>query len=392
MEIVIASAVRTAIGKMGGALASVSSPHLGSIVIQEALCRAGLAAEQVDEVLMGCVLQAGLGQNPARQASRLAGLPDTVPATTVNVVCGSGLKSVQLAASQIVSGEAEIVVAGGMENMSAAPYLLDHARFGYRMNDGKLRDSMIHDALWDAFYDYHMGVTAENIADRFGITRQMQDAFAARSQQKCEAARRSGAFDAEIVPVRVPGKGGETVFDADEYPRDGVTEASLARLRPAFRPDGTVTAGNASGVNDGAAAVVLLSAEKARELGIRPMARLVATAMSGGSPEVMGLGAGEAARRLFEKTGKSAADMALIEANEAFASQSIASAGIGGWDCCMEKVNINGGAISLGHPVGASGCRILVTLLHALHARGGGYGCATLCIGGGMGIAAMVEV
>ncbi len=391
-EIVIVSAVRTAIGRMGGALTPVPAPQLGSVVIREALQRAGITPEQVDEVFMGCVLQAGLGQNPARQAARYAGLPDSVPATTVNIVCGSGLKSVQLAAAMIAAGEAEICVAGGMENMSAAPYLLDNARFGYRMNDGKLTDAMVHDALWDVYNDYHMGITAENIAAQYGITRAAQDAFAAASQQKCEAARKAGRFAAEIVPVIIPNRKGDIVFDQDEYPRDGVTEDSLAKLRPAFKPDGTVTAGNASGINDGAAAVVVMSADRARALGLTPLATLVATATAGVAPEVMGLGAGEAAVKAFAKTGLTAENMTLIEANEAFASQSIASAQIAGWDRCMDRVNVNGGAISLGHPVGASGCRILVTLLHELQRRGGGYGLATLCVGGGMGVAAIVKV
>ena len=390
-EIVIASAVRTAIGKMGGALTSVPATKLGSIVIREALQRANLAPEQVDEVFMGCVLQAGLGQDPARQAARYAGLPDSVPATTINIVCGSGLKSIQLAAAMITSGEAEICVAGGMENMSAAPYLLDSARFGYRMNDGKLVDAMVHDALWDIYNDYHMGITAENVAERYGVTREAQDEFSAASQQKCEAARKAGKFADEIVPVVIPNRKGDIVFDQDEFPRDGVTVESLSKLRPAFKKDGTVTAGNASGINDGAAAVVIMTAKKAKELGIKPLATLVATATAGIAPEVMGLGAGEAAVKVFAKTGLTAEDMTLIEANEAFASQSIVSAQIAGWDKCMEKVNVNGGAISLGHPVGASGCRILVTLLYELNRRGGGYGLATLCVGGGMGVAAIVK-
>ena len=392
MEIAIVSAVRTAIGKFGGTLTGVPAEQLGAIVIKEALCRAGVAPEQVSEVIMGCVLQAGLGQNPARQAAIHAGVPKEVPAFTVNNVCGSGLKCVNLAASLIQSGEAEIVVAGGMENMSAAPYVLPGARFGYRMNDGKMIDAMVHDALWDAFYDVHMGVTAENIAKEYGITREEQDAFAAASQQKCEAARKAGKFADEIVPVTVHQRKADIVFDTDEFPRDGVTVESIAKLRPAFQKDGTVTAANASGINDGAAAVVMMSAEKAKELGLKPMAVWVAGTSAGVEPSVMGLGAGVAAKKLMEKTGISVDDLTLIEANEAFASQSIASAKIAGWDRCMEKVNVNGGAIALGHPVGASGARILVTLLHELEKRGGGTGLATLCVGGGMGVSAIVRV
>ena len=392
MEIAIVSAVRTAIGKFGGSLTGVPAEQLGAIVIKEALCRAGVAPEQVSEVIMGCVLQAGLGQNPARQAAIHAGVPKEVPAFTVNNVCGSGLKCVNLAASLIQSGEAEIVVAGGMENMSAAPYVLPGARFGYRMNDGKMIDAMVHDALWDAFYDVHMGVTAENIAKEYGITREEQDAFAAASQQKCEAARKAGKFADEIVPVTVHQRKADIVFDTDEFPRDGVTVESIAKLRPAFQKDGTVTAANASGINDGAAAVVMMSTEKAKELGLKPMAVWVAGTSAGVEPSVMGLGAGVAAKKLMEKTGISVDDLTLIEANEAFASQSIASAKIAGWDRCMEKVNVNGGAIALGHPVGASGARILVTLLHELKKRGGGTGLATLCVGGGMGVSAIVRV
>ena len=392
MEIAIVSAVRTAIGKFGGTLTGVPAEQLGAIVIKEALCRAGVAPEQVSEVIMGCVLQAGLGQNPARQAAIHAGVPKEVPAFTVNNVCGSGLKCVNLAASLIQSGEAEIVVAGGMENMSAAPYVLPGARFGYRMNDGKMIDAMVHDALWDAFYDVHMGVTAENIAKEYGITREEQDAFAAASQQKCEAARKAGKFADEIVPVTVHQRKADIVFDTDEFPRDGVTVESIAKLRPAFQKDGTVTAANASGINDGAAAVVMMSTEKAKELGLKPMAVWVAGTSAGVEPSVMGLGAGVAAKKLMEKTGISVDDLTLIEANEAFASQSIASAKIAGWNRCMEKVNVNGGAIALGHPVGASGARILVTLLHELKKRGGGTGLATLCVGGGMGVSAIVRV
>ena len=390
-EIVILSAVRTAVGKFGGSLAGIPAEKLGSIAIAEALKRAGVQPEQVSEVLMGCVLQAGQGQNPARQASIHAGIPKEVPAMTVNMVCGSGLRAVNLAAAELLTGEAEIVVAGGMENMSAAPYLLPNARFGYRMNDGKMVDAMVRDALWDAFYDVHMGVTAENIAKEFAISRAEQDAFAAASQQKCEAARNAGVFKEEIVPVEVKQKKSTFLFDTDEQPRDGVTAESIAKLRPAFLPDGTVTAANASGINDGAAALVLTTAEKAAELGLKPMARWIAGAAAGVEPTVMGLGAAEAALKVMAKTGITLDQLSLIEANEAFASQSIACARVGGWESCMEKVNVNGGAIALGHPVGASGARILTTLLYELNRRGGGKGLATLCVGGGMGVAAVVE-
>ena len=390
-EIVILSAVRTAVGKFGGSLAGIPAEKLGSIAIAEALKRAGVQPEQVSEVLMGCVLQAGQGQNPARQASIHAGIPKEVPAMTVNMVCGSGLRAVNLAAAELLTGEVEIVVAGGMENMSAAPYLLPNARFGYRMNDGKMVDAMVRDALWDAFYDVHMGVTAENIAKEFAISRAEQDAFAAASQQKCEAARNAGIFKEEIVPVEVKQKKSTFLFDTDEQPRDGVTPESIAKLRPAFLPDGTVTAANASGINDGAAALVLTTAEKAAELGLTPMARWIGGAAAGVEPAVMGLGAAGAALKVMAKTGITLDQLSLIEANEAFASQSIACARVGGWEACMEKVNVNGGAIALGHPVGASGARILTTLLYELNRRGGGKGLATLCVGGGMGVAAVVE-
>ena len=390
-EIVILSAARTAVGRFGGSLSGIPAEKLGSIAIAEALKRAGVKPEQVSEVLMGCVLQAGQGQNPARQASIHAGIPKEVPAMTVHMVCGSGLRAVNLAAAELLTGEAEIVVAGGMENMSAAPYLLPNARFGYRMNDGKMVDAMVRDALWDAFYDVHMGVTAENIAKEFAISRAEQDAFAAASQQKCEAARNAGIFKEEIVPVEVKQKKSTFLFDTDEQPRDGVTAESIAKLRPAFLPDGTVTAANASGINDGAAALVLTTAEKAAELGLKPMARWIAGAAAGVEPAVMGLGAAEAALKVMAKTGITLDQLSLIEANEAFASQSIACARVGGWESCMEKVNVNGGAIALGHPVGASGARILTTLLYELNRRGGGKGLATLCVGGGMGVAAVVE-
>lgn len=389
-KVYIVSAVRTPIGKFGGVFANLPVEQLGAIVIKEAVRRAGIRGTEVSEVLMGCVIQANQGQNVARQAAIHADIPIEVPASTINNVCGSSLKCVNLAAALIKAGEAEVVVAGGMENMSAAPYALDKARFGYRMNDGKLSDTMICDALWDAFHDYHMGVTAENVAQQYHITRQEQDAFAAESQQKCQRAREHGKFLQEIVPVTV--KMGKQMVEitADEYPRDGVTAESIGKLRPAFCTDGTVTAANSSGINDGAAAVVLMSEQKVKELGIEPMAEWVAGASVGVEPDVMGIGAGAAAISVMKKAGVTVDALTRIEANEAFAAQSIASARIAGWDKEMEKVNVNGGAISLGHPVGASGVRILVTLLYELQRCGGGKGLATLCVGGGMGVATIV--
>lgn len=388
-EIVLAGACRTAIGKMGGSLTGVPVAQLGAIVIKEALDRAGVKPEQVDEVFMGCVLQAAQGQNVARQAALKAGLPIEVPAQTLNIVCGSGLKCVNLAAAMIASGEAEIIVAGGMENMSAAPFALDKARYGYRMNDGKLIDCMIKDSLWDAFNNYHMGITAENVAEKYGITREMQDEFAASSQQKCEAARKAGKFKDEIVPVPIKVKKETVMFDTDEFPRDGVTAEGIAKLRPAFKEGGTVTAANASGINDGAAAIVVMSADKAKELGIKPMAKWVAGATAGVDPSIMGIGPAFSTKKLFDKTGMTIDQMDLIEANEAFAAQSLAVGIELGWDA--SKVNVNGGALALGHPVGASGCRILVTLLHEMKKRGSKLGLATLCIGGGMGCSTVVE-
>lgn len=388
-EIVLAGAVRTPIGKMGGSLSSVSAADLGAIVIKEALKRSGVAPSQVDEVLMGCVLQAAQGQNVARQAAIAAGLPNEVPALTLNNVCGSGLKCVNLAAAMIQAGQAEIVVAGGMENMSRAVYALQDARYGYRMNDGKLVDTMIRDSLWDAFHDYHMGITAENLAQQYAISRQMQDAFSADSQQKCERARKENRFADEIVPVPVKVKKDTVLFERDEYPRDGVTQEGLAALKPAFLKDGTVTAGNASGINDGAAAVVVMSAEAAKRLGVTPMATWVTGASAGVDPAIMGIGPVYASRKALSQAGLSLQEIDLIEANEAFASQSLAVGMELGWDA--DKVNVNGGAIALGHPVGASGARILVTLLHELGRRNARYGLATLCVGGGMGVAAIVK-
>ena len=390
-KVVIAGAVRTAIGKMGGALSNTPAAELGSIVIKEALNRAGVKPEQVDEVLMGCVIQAGLGQNVARQASIKAGLPIETPAVTLNVVCGSGLNCVNMAADLIKAGEADIVVAGGMENMSMAPYALPNARFGYRMNNGTLVDTMVNDALTDAFNHYHMMITAENICDRWNLTREELDEFSANSQQKCEKAQATGAFDDEIVPVPVKVKKEMVEFKVDEGPRAGTTVETLAKLKCCSgKEGGLVTAGNASGINDGAAAVVVMSEEKAKELGIKPMATWVGGALAGVEPEIMGIGPVAATKKVLKKTDLSLDDIDLIEANEAFAAQSVAVAKDLGFD--MSKVNVNGGAIALGHPVGASGCRILVTLLHAMAKRPEAKkGLATLCIGGGMGCATIVE-
>ena len=389
-KIVLAGAVRTAIGKMGGAVANVPAATLGSIVIKEALKRANVAPDQVDEVLMGCVLQAALGQNVARQAAVNAGIPIEVPALTLNNVCGSGLKCVNMAAAMIEAGEADIVVAGGMENMSSAPYALTKARFGYRMNNATMIDTMVNDALWDAFNGYHMGITAENVAEKYGLTREMQDEFAACSQQKCEKAQAEGRFDDEIVPVPVKVKKETVMFAKDEGPRAGVTAEGIAKLRPAFKPDGgTVTAANASGINDGAAAIVVMSEEKAKELGVTPMAEWVTGASAGVEPSIMGIGPVAATKKAMAKANLKVEDMDLIEANEAFAAQSLAVAKDLNFD--MAKVNVNGGAIALGHPVGASGCRILVTLLHEMQKRGSNYGLATLCVGGGMGVASIVK-
>ena len=389
-KIVLAGACRTAIGTMGGALSTVPAAELGSIVIKEALNRAGVKAEQVDHVYMGCVIQAGLGQNVARQASIKAGLPVTTPAVTVNVVCGSGLNCVNMAAQMIEAGDADIVVAGGMESMSLAPYAMMKGRYGYRMGNATLVDTMVNDALWDVFNNYHMGITAENVAEQWNLTREMLDEFAACSQQKCEKAMAEGKFKDEIVPVEVKGKKGSVIVDTDEGPRPGTTVETLARLKPAFKKDGIVTAGNASGINDGAAAIVVMSEEKAKELGIKPMATWVGGALGGVDPSIMGVGPVAAVNKLMGKLNMKVADMDLIEANEAFAAQSVAVARELNFD--MSKVNVNGGAVALGHPVGASGCRILVTLLYAMKHRGAHKGLATLCIGGGMGCATIVEM
>ena len=389
-KVVLAGACRTAIGKMGGALSNTPAADLGSIVIKEALNRAGVKPEQVDEVLMGCVIQAAQGQNVARQASIKAGLPIEVPAVTLNVVCGSGLNCVNQAAAMIMAGQADIVVAGGMENMSMAPYAMTKARFGYRMNNATIVDTMVNDALTDAFTHYHMMITAENICDRWNLTREELDEFSANSQQKAEKAMAEHKFDDEIVPVPVKVKKEIVEFKVDEGPRPGTTAESLAKLRCCSgKEGGMVTAGNASGINDGAAAIVVMSEEKAKELGVTPMATWVQGALAGVEPEIMGIGPVAATRKVMERTGLTVNDMDLIEANEAFAAQSVAVAKELGFD--MSKVNVNGGAVALGHPVGASGCRILVTLLHEMQKRDAKKGLATLCIGGGMGCATIVE-
>lgn len=389
-KVVLAGACRTAIGKMGGALSNTPAAELGSIVIKEALNRAGVKPEQVDEVLMGCVIQAAQGQNVARQASIKAGLPIEVPAVTLNVVCGSGLNCVNQAAAMIMAGQADIVVAGGMENMSMAPYAMTKARFGYRMNNATIVDTMVNDALTDAFNHYHMMITAENICDRWNLTREELDEFSANSQQKAEKAMAEHKFDDEIVPVPVKVKKQIVEFKVDEGPRPGTTVETLAKLRCCSgKKGGMVTAGNASGINDGAAAIVVMSEEKAKELGVTPMATWVQGALAGVEPEIMGIGPVAATRKVMERTGLTVDDMDLIEANEAFAAQSVAVAKELGFD--MSKVNVNGGAVALGHPVGASGCRILVTLLHEMQKRDAKKGLATLCIGGGMGCATIVE-
>ena len=389
-KVVLAGACRTAIGKMGGALSNTPAAELGSIVIKEALNRAGVKPEQVDEVLMGCVIQAAQGQNVARQASIKAGLPIEVPAVTLNVVCGSGLNCVNQAAAMIMAGQADIVVAGGMENMSMAPYAMTKARFGYRMNNATIVDTMVNDALTDAFNHYHMMITAENICDRWNLTREELDEFSANSQQKAEKAMAEHKFDDEIVPVPVKVKKQIVEFKVDEGPRPGTTVETLAKLRCCSgKEGGMVTAGNASGINDGAAAIVVMSEEKAKELGVTPMATWVQGALAGVEPEIMGIGPVAATRKVMERTGLTVDDMDLIEANEAFAAQSVAVAKELGFN--MSKVNVNGGAVALGHPVGASGCRILVTLLHEMQKRDAKKGLATLCIGGGMGCATIVE-
>ena len=388
-NIVIVAAARTAVGKFGGALAKVSAAELGATVIRGLLSRTGLAGDQISDVLLGQVLTGGVGQNPARQAVIRAGLPETVPGMTINMVCGSGLRAVMLAAQAIRSGDAEIVIAGGQENMSASPHVLNGSRDGFRMGDAKLIDTMVNDGLWDAFNQYHMGITAENLAKKYSISREEHDAFSALSQQKAEAAQKAGKFKDEIVPVIISSRKGEVVFDTDEYPKHGTTVESLAALKPAFDKAGTVTAGNASGVNDGAAAVMVMSESKARQLGLPMLAVIASYATSGVDPAIMGIGPAPASRRALQKAGWTVDTPDIIEGNEAFAAQAIAVNKELEWD--TSKINVNGGAIALGHPIGASGCRILVTLLHEMQRRDAKKGFATLCIGGGMGVALAVE-
>ncbi len=389
-DIVIVAAARTALGNFGGSLAKVPAPELGATVIKALLAKTGVAADAVSEVILGNVLTAGLGQNPARQALRKAGLPDATPALTINQVCGSGLKAVALGMQSILSGENEIVIAGGQENMSAAPHLLNNSRDGIRMGNGTLVDSMVYDGLTDVYNQYHMGVTAENVAKKYGITRQEQDELSLASQQKAAAARAAGKFKDEIVPVLIPQrKGDPLVFDTDEFIKTDATAEGLGKLRAAFDKEGTVTAGNASGINDGAAAVMLMTAAKAKELGLKPLATIKAAASAGVDPAIMGIGPVPATKKVLERAGWELEDLDLIEANEAFAAQALGVARELKWD--MSKVNVNGGAIALGHPIGASGCRVLVTLLHEMVRRDAKKGLATLCIGGGMGVAMLLE-
>ncbi|MGA8050354.1 MAG: acetyl-CoA C-acetyltransferase [Burkholderiales bacterium] len=388
-EILIVGAARTAIGKFGGALAHTAASELGAHVIRKALERAGVAMEQVSEVIMGQVLTAGCGQNPARQAAIAAGLPDMIPAMTINKVCGSGLKAAMLGAQSIANGDSDIVVAGGQESMSLAPHVMPGSRDGYRMGDAKMIDSMIVDGLWDVYNQYHMGVTAENVAKEYAVTRKEQDEFALASQHKTESAQKAGRFTDEIIPFEIKTRKGTVVFADDEYPRHGATLDALASLKPAFDKAGSVTAGNASGINDGAAVVVLASARKAKELGLKPLARIKSFASAGVDPKYMGMGPVPASKRCLSRAGWAPGDLDLLEINEAFAAQAIAVNRQMGWD--TSKVNVNGGAIALGHPIGASGCRILVTLLHEMQKRDAKKGLASLCIGGGMGVALAVE-
>ena len=388
-DIVIVGAARTPIGKFGGALATVPAAKLGAHIIGAVLARSGVKPDQVSEVVMGQVLAAGVGQNPARQAAIWAGLPNMVPAMTINKVCGSGLKAVMLAAQSIANGDADIVVAGGQESMSLSPHAVMGSRDGFRMGDAKMIDTMIVDGLWDVYNQYHMGVTAENVAKEHGVTREEQDEFAVKSQNKAEAAQKAGRFKDEIAPVEVPSRKGAVVFADDEYPRHGATIDAMKGLKPAFDKAGTVTAANASGINDGAAAVVVTSASKAKELGLKPLARIKAFASAGVDPKTMGMGPVPASRRCLGRAGWEPKDLDLMEINEAFAAQAIAVNRQMGWD--LSKVNVNGGAIALGHPIGASGCRILVTLLHEMQKRDAKKGLASLCIGGGMGVALAVE-
>lgn len=388
-KVVLAGACRTAIGVMGGQFVNTSAVELGTIVIKEALKRAGVSPDQVDEVYMGNVIQAGNGQNPARQAAVYAGIPNEVPATTINVLCGSGLHCVNLAAKLIAAGDADIIVAGGMENMTMAPYMLRNGRYGYRMGNATIEDAMIKDGLTDAFHNYHMGITAENICEQWGLTREELDEFAAWSQNKCEKAMAEGKFKDEIVPVEVKKKKETILVDTDEGPRKGITKEGLAKLRPAFKKDGMVTAGNASGINDGAAALIVMSEEKAKELGVTPMATWIGGELAGCDPAIMGIGPVYSTRKVMKKLGMEIGDFDLIEANEAFAAQSVAVGKDLGFD--LSKLNVNGGAIALGHPVGCSGARILVSLLYEMQKEDVHTGLATLCVGGGMGCSAVVK-
>jgi acetyl-CoA C-acetyltransferase len=388
-EVVIVGAVRTAIGKFSGSLAKVPASDLGAAVIRELLAKSGVKADQVSEVILGQVLTAGVGQNAARQAAIKAGLPHMIPAMTINKVCGSGLKAAMLGAQAILNGDSDFVIAGGQESMSMSNHVLPGSRDGFRMGDAKMIDTMIVDGLWDVYNQYHMGVTAENVAEEYAVTRAEQDEFAAKSQQKAEAAIKAGKFNDEIVPFEVPSRKGPVMFSVDEFPRAGTTAESLGSLKPAFKKDGTVTAGNASGINDGAAAVMLTSARKAKELGLRPLAKIKAFSSAGVDPKYMGMGPVPASKRCLSRAGWDPKDLELMEINEAFAAQAIAVNRQMGWD--TSRVNVNGGAIALGHPIGASGCRILVTLLHEMQRRDAKKGLASLCIGGGMGVALAVE-
>ncbi|WP_220806209.1 acetyl-CoA C-acetyltransferase [Noviherbaspirillum aridicola] len=388
-DVVIVAAGRTAVGKFGGTLAKVAASDLGAHVIKHLVSKSGISPEMVSEVIMGQVLTAGVGQNPARQAVIRAGLPDMVPGMTINKVCGSGLKATHLAAQAIKCGDADIVIAGGQENMSASPHVLNNSRDGFRMGDAKLVDTMIVDGLWDVYNQYHMGITAENVARKYGISRQEQDEFACASQNKAEAAQKEGRFKDEIIPLEIPAKKGSVVFDTDEFIKPGVTADALGGLRPAFAKDGTVTAGNASGINDGAAAVIMMSAQRAEQLGLKPLVRIKAYASAGVDPTIMGMGPVPASQLCLRKAGWTHEDVDLMEINEAFAAQAIGVNREMGWD--TSKINVNGGAIAIGHPIGASGCRILVTLIHEMIRRDARRGLASLCIGGGMGVALAVE-
>ncbi len=388
-EVVIVAAARTGVGKFGGTLAKIPAAELGAHVIKGLVQRTGIDPRLISEVIMGQVLTAGVGQNPARQAVIKSGLPDMVPGITINKVCGSGLKATHLAAQALMCGDADIIIAGGQENMSASPHVLNNSRDGFRMGDAKLVDTMIVDGLWDVYNQYHMGITAENVARKHNVSRAEQDEFAVASQQKAEAAQKAGKFKDEILPLEIPSKKGSVVFDSDEYIKAGTTIDALSGLRPAFNKEGTVTAGNASGINDGAAAVMMMTAKKAKELGLKPLAKIAGYASAGLDPTIMGMGPVPASQRCLQKAGWTHKDLDLLEINEAFAAQAIAVNKEMGWD--TSKINVNGGAIAIGHPIGASGCRILVTLIHEMIRRDARKGLASLCIGGGMGVALAIE-